>query len=126
MRFTAFGHELVQGKHKTTLEFTKDEYLTENGDCILGINADFDPTQAKRLKGNVRIKLFVDNLSDELSGYVNPDFNDNNSMVIRKSNYLDSRTFATNASKSAKDINRDIIVKLQNPKQEIIVVVENA
>ncbi|MGB9674949.1 MAG: DUF371 domain-containing protein, partial [Nanopusillaceae archaeon] len=33
------GHKLVKATHKSTLEITKDNFLTERGDCIIGINS---------------------------------------------------------------------------------------
>jgi uncharacterized protein len=34
------GHPLVVGTHPTTFEVTKEDHLTENGNCIIGISAD--------------------------------------------------------------------------------------
>ncbi|MDD4136878.1 MAG: DUF371 domain-containing protein [Methanoregula sp.] len=34
------GHPLVRGTHPTTFEVTREDHLTENGNCIIGIAAD--------------------------------------------------------------------------------------
>ena len=34
------GHPLVLGTHPTTFEVTREDHLTENGNCIIGIAAD--------------------------------------------------------------------------------------
>jgi|SRR5208337_455028 len=34
------GHPLVLGTHPTTFEVTREEHLTENGNCIIGVAAD--------------------------------------------------------------------------------------
>jgi hypothetical protein len=34
------GHPLVLGSHQTTFEVTRENHLTENGNCIIGITAD--------------------------------------------------------------------------------------
>jgi hypothetical protein len=34
------GHPLVLGTHPTTFEVTREEHLTESGNCIIGIAAD--------------------------------------------------------------------------------------
>ncbi len=39
--FTAWGHENITANHKRTLEFTKDNELSLEGDCILGVSANF-------------------------------------------------------------------------------------
>ena len=38
-KFYAYSHANVIGSHKTTIEITKDNYLTKKGDCIVGINS---------------------------------------------------------------------------------------
>ncbi|MDD1674660.1 MAG: DUF371 domain-containing protein [Methanomicrobiales archaeon] len=34
------GHTLVLGNHPTTFEVTREDHLTKNGNCIIGIAAD--------------------------------------------------------------------------------------
>ncbi|MDD1695758.1 MAG: DUF371 domain-containing protein [Methanoregula sp.] len=34
------GHPLVLGNHPTTFEVTREDHLTKNGNCIMGISAD--------------------------------------------------------------------------------------
>ncbi len=41
-KFNAYGHPNILATHKTTLEFTKDKEVSLRGDCIIGINSDFD------------------------------------------------------------------------------------
>ena len=50
--FHAFGHKNLLGTHKNTLEFTKDKNLTLKGDCIVGVNADFDAGELKNFIKN--------------------------------------------------------------------------
>jgi hypothetical protein len=84
MELTALGHKNVLATHKTTLEFTKDDYLTKKGDCILAINLDKIP---KAMQGKIKIIL--------------------------------KRTYATRANKASKDINKNIIKLLKNPKNKL-------
>ena len=59
-RFNAYGHPNILGIHKTTLEFTKDEELSLDGDCIVGVKADFELSRLKRfIKGSKDNKLIV-------------------------------------------------------------------
>jgi len=39
-RILAKGHKNVKATHRTTLEVTKDKYLTPRGDCIIAISAN--------------------------------------------------------------------------------------
>lgn len=117
-----YGHPLIKATHKTTLEITKDNYLTERGDCIIGIRAthsvkDLPDDIKNHLKnyGKIKIIIKVDDLIDEIIAYGHKNLllNDDRSIVIRKSDYIDSRTLAIKANKSARDINREIIEKLK-------------
>jgi len=40
-------------------------------------------------------------------------------MIIRKSNYICSRTLAIQAGKAACDLSRKLVEKLKNPKQKV-------
>ncbi|MCK5388859.1 MAG: DUF371 domain-containing protein, partial [Candidatus Thorarchaeota archaeon] len=40
VRFKAYGHENVIGEHKTTVEITTEDYLTKQGTCIVGMEAN--------------------------------------------------------------------------------------
>ncbi|MBU3940993.1 MAG: DUF371 domain-containing protein [Nanoarchaeota archaeon] len=118
MKFIAYGHENVLGTHKTTLEFTKDDFLSKQGDCILGIKLDKVPSA---LSGKVRIQLKVGDFVDEIEFIANEEFKYPNEFVIRKSDFLDGRTFGINSDKAACDIKREIIEELKKGKKiEII------
>jgi uncharacterized protein len=122
MEFKAFGHKNVLSTHKSTVEFTSEDFLTLRGDCILAINAKFEvPID---LNGKIKIEIFVDDLKDEIIAEYNPDF-DSDEMVIRKSTFLDKRTFAINASKAAIDIDRNIVNLLTDPKKQILIRINN-
>jgi hypothetical protein len=125
MIFHAFGHKNVLAKHKTTIEFTHEEHMTLRGDCILGVKADYSLGDIKKqgFQGRICIMLNVGELTDAIEATYNPSFNNPEEMVIRTSKYVDQRTFATNATKAGKDINRDIIKKLQDPATQITITV---
>lgn len=119
------GHKNVMSTHKTTLEFTKDKELTLQGDCILGIKADFDSSEViefAKLGKKVKITIKSDNYTDCLTAYLNPAFKHREEIVIRKSEFICDRTFAVNADKSAVDINRDLVDKLKEcSKADVII-----
>ena len=124
MQFKANGHKNLLGTHYNTLEFTKDKDLTIKGDCIIGVNSDYKLEELKQFKGKIKITIFVEDQSDEILCEINDSFEDNEELVIRKSDYKDDRTFAINATKAAKDINRELIERLRNPKAEIKIKIE--
>ena len=138
-KFTAYGHPNITARHKTTLEFTKDKELSLRGDCIVGVKADFSLSLLKKfiksLKTNTRknskgifmkIKIIikVDDLTEEINCEINPDFNSDREMVIRKSDFVDERTFAVRADKSASELDKGIVELLSCSGKEIEVFVE--
>ncbi len=40
-KFSCYGHPNIKATHVKTLEITKDDGLSERGDCIIGIKADW-------------------------------------------------------------------------------------
>jgi len=123
----AYGDPNIRATHKTTIEITKDDHLTERGDCILGIRADRGLKDIKNFldshKGKKLIVEFtVDDLSDRVTGYLDPrlSFLDERDIVIRKSSYICKRTLMINANKSAAEIDRSIVRKLREGKELIV------
>ncbi len=122
--FSAYGHENITSKHKTTLEFTKDKELTEKGDCIIGVKADFDLKSIKEfIKNNRKLKIIIKagDSSEEIMCEINPDFDDNKEIVIRKSDFISKRTLGINANKAAIDLSKELIKLMKNPNQKLII-----
>ncbi|ASJ01205.1 DUF371 domain-containing protein [Thermococcus gorgonarius] len=124
------GHENVKATHRSTLEFTKENYLTPRGDCIICISADkgindlSEEFRAALKEGRkLLIRIKVGGLVDEITAEGSPNLilDHPHSMVVRKSDYIDARTLAIRANKAAKDIDRKIIEKLRNPQTEALV-----
>lgn len=115
--FTACGHKNVLSLHRNTVEFTHDKELTLRGDCILAVSADYSIEKIRdaHLHGNIKIIIVVDGISDEIIAEYNPLFQDAHEMVIRRTDFVDHRTFAIKADKIAKDIDRKIVEKMKNP-----------
>ena len=116
MMFHAYGHPNIKGTHKNTLEFTKEEYVSPEGDCIVGIKADFDKEKLKafaKKHKHVKITIKTGGLSETILAKTNPDFDDDKELVIRLGEYPSKRTFAVRADKAAKHLNRELIKALQ-------------
>ena len=133
-KFNACGHPNILATHKTTLEFTKDKEVSLKGDCIVGVNADFDLSEIKKfikkLKNNkitITIKTIKkDNKIEEtITAEVNKNFNDNHEFVIRKTDFVSERTFAIKSNKAAFELNRDLIRFLREYRNKISVIIEN-
>jgi hypothetical protein len=124
----AYGHKNIQSTHSTTIELTKEQFLTLNGDCILGINAskacrDLSDLLKNEIKsGNkIEVRLIAGETTDFFIGYGNKALNLKNpiSMVFRKSKYICDRTILIECTKAAKEINREIIDYMKDPTHKI-------
>ncbi|CAB3287180.1 conserved protein of unknown function [Methanocaldococcus lauensis] len=124
----AKGHKNISANHKTTLEITKENYLTPTGHCIIGIEADksmldFREEFKEKLRNakKIIVEIEVEGIKDTIIGEGHKDLilNHPTDIVIRKSNYICPRTLMINANKSAKDINREIVKKLKEGKELI-------
>ena len=120
------GHKNILSLHQKTLEITKDDELTSNGDCIVGVSAniscvDLPEKMKKKIRSpKTRIifsiragnKKFIiqGNGSKKLSLKHTKD------IVLRKSAFTCSRTIAINCDNASSDIPRDFVKILQNPK----------
>ena len=125
-----YGHKNVKATHRSTLEITKEDYLTPRGDCIICIKANKglkelsdEIKEALKSGKKVKIRITADDIVDELEavGDERLTFENEISMVIRKSEYVDGRTLAIRANKAARDIKRELVEKLKNPEQRVVV-----
>jgi hypothetical protein len=117
-----YGHKNIRALHKTTLEITKEEHLTLKGDCIIGVKAtasvnDFPGWLKKDIKDGKKLKftILVNGFEFLFWGYGSPLLNlsDPQELVIRKSDYISSRTAAIRSNASAIDLPREIVKKLK-------------
>jgi hypothetical protein len=125
----ARGHENIQGRHKSTLEITKDSKLSTRGDCIIAVSADKALTDlSPKFKENLRrenseITMLIEagDITETVSAYGDSQLilSHPTDMVVRKSNYICSRTLAIEADKAACDLSRKLAERLKNPEQRI-------
>lgn len=124
-QFKIHGHKNVLSLHKNTIEFTRDKELTLRGDCILGVSADFDIDKKKLFSfKKLKITIKCEKGADSFFADINPGFDDNHELVFRKSNFHSKRTLGFNVTKSAFDINRDIVEYLKDENNFASVLIE--
>jgi len=159
--FNCCGHENITARHKNTFEFTKDEELSLNGDCIIGVNADFSlpslKSFIKSLGGDKKITITMgasnyngdgyneggcnnkknsnktiikqknhEKFIEKISCEINPDFNSDKEMVIRKSDFISERTFAVKADKAAFWLDKDLVEFMRHKESNIRVTLSAA
>ena len=120
------GHRNVTSHHKSTFEITKDAEIGPTADCIVGVDMDKTmldfPQEFKDKIANSNTKIIVElkteNGYDEITGFGHEDLTLTHptDIVIRKSDYVCSRTLMIGADKAAKDLDRDLIDDLKNEK----------
>ena len=127
--FTAWGHPNIRATHPTTLMFTKDPECTAKGDCIVGVRADFDVGKVKEfLRGVVkpiglrmRIAEKGKEQVEELVALINPDFNDGQEMVVRKSDFKGHRTLAIRATKASLQLSRKLVSSIKKNDVKMVI-----
>jgi len=126
------GHENVRAEHETTLEITREPYLTPRGDCIIGVKAskglkDFSDC-FKRLVRSSSTRVHVIILSeggvvDTVSGWGSEKltYDDPVRIIIRRSSYVSGNTAAIRANKAARDLSRALINSLRRGSRAVAI-----
>ncbi len=123
------GHANVLATHRTTLEFTKEKHLSKMGDCIVAIGANKavadlgDEFRKSLTNDSARLTILVEagGISEEINarGSSRLTLALEKDVVIRKSDYVSTRTLAVHADKAANDLSREFVERLKDPKQEV-------
>jgi putative hydrolase of the HAD superfamily len=126
--FSARGHKNILATHKNTLEFTKDNELSLDGDCILGVKADFSLVELQKLaKGNnkLRMRISAGGVSDTVEFETNKGFSSDRELVLRYSEFSSDRTFGFRATKAANQLDRKLVENMADPAQEMTIDIES-
>ena len=126
IRFRVSGHPNILAKHRTSIEFTHSADVTERGDCIVGVGADFELDQIKALLAyrKLRVTVRIGGVQDTFTCGVNGGFHSDTEIVFRKSAYRCQRTLGTHASKSAQQLKRSLVANLRSAAARAEVIVE--
>ncbi len=129
IRFKAYGHENVIGEHKTTVEITTEDYLTKQGTCIVGVEANQKLSDlAPKIRELVTLETTKIVLVMEVAGIIEQvtgtggqslTYSDSVSMVARTSSYQCERTLMINADKAASDLSREFVRLLKKNEVEM-------
>ena len=128
------GHKHVLSLHEKTLEITKDDELTPQGDCIVGVNSGIScidlPEKIKKKIQNpetkIKFTLKVGKFSFKVQGHGSEKLTLKHvsAIVLRKSAFTCSRTIAINCDKASSDIPRDLVRLLQDPQTKGKMIIE--
>jgi hypothetical protein len=120
-----YGHPNVLATHHKSIEITKDDYLTPEGNCIIGIKANkacinLNPRLQKIIKNDnipILVEIIVGDDKFQINGFGNKNLTliHQHDVVIRTSNFVCSRTALIKCDKASIHIPREIISKLKVP-----------
>jgi len=121
----------ILATNKTTFEITKDTHLTKRGDCIIAVNsdkaaADLRPEFKKAIRNeNAELTITIEASGERevahAFGSPRLSLTHSTDLVVRKSDFVCNRTLAIKADKAAKDFSRNLVKKLQDPKQKVTI-----
>lgn len=117
------GHANVRGLHKSTFEITREEELSPQGDCIIGVAADkgcadLSPAFKAALQ-NPQATLTTTLEAGGITHTVTAAGTDlmaldhETDLVWRKSTFVCGRTIGIGADAAARDLPRDLIEVLK-------------
>jgi hypothetical protein len=125
----ASGHPKIRANHPSTLEITKEDHLTERGDCIVATRAskactDLSAGFSKLVKNDethITLTIEAGNQTETIRGQGSSrlTLQHSNDLVARKSNYICDRTIMILADKSALDLDREFVRILRDPRTRI-------
>lgn len=120
---TFSGHPNILATHGNTIEVTKDIEISRRADCIIGVNAAKGCEDLNhQLKNHIRasglllMALSVGKHDFHFTGRGCSELELTNSqeLVLRKSDFVSSRTAAIRCNAAAIDIPRQIVKELQD------------
>lgn len=124
------GHPLVLGTHPTTFEVTREDHLTENGNCIIGIAADkgcagLSPAFKAVLAHDDTVlgtHLACEGILVEIQSRGSSQFTLNHptDMVWRKSAFVCGRTIGILSDRVAQTLPRELIENLARGKEMVV------
>lgn len=124
----AYGHPNVTSTHPTTIEFTKAAEIKKVADCIVAVRvnkacSDLSGEMKKALLSGKKVEITIEvgGVVDRVvaTGSPNLKLTDSEDIVIRKSDFIDDRTLAINANKSACNLKKELVEKLRRNESEI-------
>jgi hypothetical protein len=124
------GHPLVLGTHPTTFEVTCEDYLSKNGNCIVGIAAEkgcagLSPAFKYVLTHNDAVLITLlecDGVSVTIRSQGSSQFLLDNltDMVWRKSTFICGRTIGIMSDRVALTLPRDLMIRLARGNEMVV------
>ncbi len=121
--FRCHGHRAITGTHGKTLELTRAPDVTRRATCVVGVGSDHDDAPLLHLRGEIEVVLQYGRLDDAFRATVTPFFLGDASLIFRRGPALRGRTLAYDATKTAADIDRELVAALRDPDADLQVTI---
>ncbi len=125
----ARGHPRITARNRSKVEITKHHYLTLRGDCIVAVRASKGAIDLsndfRQLACNDQARITVNfragNLVETFKGYGSDSMTLSHptDLVMRKSDYVCTRTLMIRGDRAAFDISRKSVHSLRNDEMKI-------
>ena len=129
--FYAHGHRAVLSTHLTTLELTKEDVLSKNGDCIVAVGSSAglrdlpepmkNALSSEACRACLTLRLGAHRFVIEGRGARGLTFSHPTDIVVRKSSFVSDRTLMVRANRAAADLPRSLVDLLQDPGRKVLV-----
>lgn len=129
---TAYGHESTTAMDEDCFEITTNKD-PKGEDCVIAVNADKACKSlsnefkiAAKSASRVFITIDAGGLVEKITAYGSPalKLTDTNEIVVRKTDFIDGKTVAILASKSANDFSKAMKEKLKGPNTKVEITLE--
>jgi 16S rRNA (cytidine1402-2'-O)-methyltransferase len=107
--FRCNGHPRITGTHTKTIEVTRDSEVTARATCVIGVASDHDDRELLRLRGEVEVTVECEAARDTFRSMISPFFIGDDALVFRRGPELRGRTLGFDASKTAAELDRDLV-----------------
>jgi len=121
--FRCHGHPRISGSHTKTVEFTRDADVTARATCVLGVRSEHDDRELGRLRGDVEVTIECAGVRDVFTATMSAFFLGDDALVFRRGPGLRGRTIAYDATKSAAEVDRDLVRVAADSAAEIAVTI---
>jgi 16S rRNA (cytidine1402-2'-O)-methyltransferase len=107
--FRCHGDPRITGTHTKTIELTRDAEVTARATCVVGVRSEHDDRELLRLRGDVEVTIECDGERDTFRASISPFFIGDDGLVFRRGPELRGRTLGFDATKTAADLDRDLV-----------------
>jgi len=121
--FRCHGHPHITGSHTKTVELTRDAEVTARATCVVGVRSEHDDRALCRLRGDVEVTLECGGFRETFSATMSAFFLGDDGLVFRRGPGLRGRTIAYDATKSAADLDRDLVKAVADRDAELTVTI---